>query len=158
MCTTKVSPEKLKSKLDQPRHFSMKNPRKLANNLRYALGLTHYIRIPFLNQSSSSQIQETLWQVANDPISAEIPHLAYQPLQRLSLSIAALSLPTDETKRQAIELLQDLGKQDWRKLFCDAQAARINAQTSLTLNPGSLEDGSVDHYQPRPLVVSLSLK
>ncbi len=109
-------------------------------------------------QHIPTQIQETLWQVANDPVSAEIPHLAYQPLQNLGLGVASLSLPTEENKLQAIKLLQDLGKQDWRKLFNEAQAARFNAQASSTVMSGSLKNEIVDKFEPRPLVVSIMLK
>ncbi len=130
----------------------------LASNWKNTLSITHFIRIPLLNLFSSSHIQETLWQVADDPVSAKIPHLAYRPLQNLSLSVASLSLPTEESKRQAIELLQDLGEHDWRKLFYEAEAARINVRTSSTGNSGSLENGNLDQFQPRPLVVSIFLK
>lgn len=101
-------------------------PRKpiVHNDYRNLLRLTHRIRIPFLNQTSSSQIQETLWQVANDPASAAVPPKAYWPLPGLSLTIASLSLPTQESRRHATALLQDLGNQDWPKLFPKAQAAR----------------------------------
>lgn len=116
--------------------------------------LTHFIRIPLLNQSSSSQIQEALWQVANDPVSATVPPLAYQALQRLKIGVAALSLPTEKAKDHAISLLQDLGKQDCQKLFLNAQDIRSSGQISSTVNAARPSDGHVDQSPARPLKVS----
>lgn len=121
---------------------------------KWTMNLTHFIRIPLLNQNSSSQIQETLWQVANDPVSATVPPLAYRPLQFLKIGVAALSLPTKESKEHAISLLQDLGKQDWQELFLKAQALRSSAQLSSTMNVARPSNGHVDQFGPRPLVVS----
>ncbi len=123
-------------------------PRSLFKNI---FKITHYIRIPLLNQTSSSQIQETLCQIANDPISAAVPREAYNPLQRLSLSVASLSLPTEESKNKAITLLQELGNQDWQKIFFEFEAARSSAST---MNPESLCNGHFQFSGPRPLVVS----
>ena len=126
-------------------------PRIMTKRPRHLLGITHFIRIPILNQTSSSQIQETLWKVANDPLSAAIPPKGYQPLQRLSINIAALSLPTQESRNHATSLLQDLGNQDWRKLFAKAQAALPKMRTSLAANPEILSN-DVNHCDSRPLV------
>ncbi len=123
-------------------------PRSQFKNI---LKITHYIRIPLLNQTSSSQIQETLCQVANDPIAAAVPRKAYQPLQRLSLGVAGLSLPTEESKNKAITLLQELGNQDWQKIFSKVEAARSSTST---MNPESLCNGHFKFSGPRPLVVS----
>ena len=117
-----------------------------------SLGLTHFIRIPLLNQFSSSQIQKTLWQVANDPLAATVPPEAYQPLQRISLSIAALRLPTKESENRATSLLQDLVNQDWRELFSKTQEARSTRILS-TANLGTLSND--DRSGPRPLIVDL---
>ena len=117
------------------------------------LGLTHFIRIPSLNQFSSSQIQKTLWQVANDPLAATVPPKAYQPLHKLSLSIATLSLPTEESKNRATCLLQELVNQDWRDLFSKAQEARSTTHISSTANLGTLSND--DRFGPRPLIVDL---
>ena len=116
--------------------------------------ITHFIRFPLLNQSSSSQVQETLWRVANDPVSASIPPAAYRPLQRLSLSIAALQLPTEYKRKQAIELLHDLGKREWQKLFSQLQTAPSNTSISSTVNPERLSNERVNLFNLPPLVVS----
>ena len=123
-----------------------------------AAGFTHFIRFPLLNQSSSSQIQETLWHVANDPVSASIPSVAYRPLQRLNLSIAALRLPTESKRKQAIELLHDLGKREWGKPFSKLQTAPSNTSTSSTVNPERLSNERVDLFNVPPLVVSALFK
>lgn len=115
--------------------------------------IRHFIRIPLLNQTSSSQIQETLWQVANDPLAATVPPKAYQPLQSLSLSIASLSLKTEDNRNRATSLLQDLGNQDWRELFSKAQAARSNTRISSAANPETLSND--DRLGPRPLIVDV---
>ena len=132
----------------------MKVPRGVVPSYRTSLNITHFVRIPLLNRTSSSQIQETLWQVANDPAAAAIPHLAYQSLQSLAISVAALSLPTEKSQQQAIRLLQELGKQDWQKLFNEAQVAQSKAQTSSIVNPETLGNQVVDQIKPRPLTVS----
>ncbi|CAD6566116.1 MAG: hypothetical protein ASARMPREDX12_007550 [Alectoria sarmentosa] len=133
----------------------MKVPRGVVPSYRTSLNITHFVRIPLLNRTSSSQIQETLWQVANDPAAAAIPHLAYQSLQSLAISVAALSLPTEKSQQQAIRLLQELGKQDWQKLFNEAQVAQSKAQTSSIVNPETLGNQVVDQIKPRPLTVDL---
>ena len=129
-----------------------------SSDFKRVSNLTHFIRIPLLNQSSSSQIQKTLWQVANDSVSATVPPLAYQPLQRLRLTVSPLSLPTQEDKEHAISLLQDLGKQDWQKLFLKAQVAPFNAQDSSTLDAERPSNGHANQLGPRSLVVSLFSK
>ena len=132
---------------------------KLASNWKNVFNITHFIRIPLLNKTSSSQIQETLWKVANDPVSASVPPLAYRPTQDLKLSIAALSLPTKESKERAISLLMDLGSQDWRKLFLKASEIRSNSRR---ISPSEGTEGQssevADQSVPRPLVVSKHLK
>lgn len=128
-------------------------PRIPSSRFKVSLGITHFIRIPLLNQYSSSQIQETLWQVANDPLAATVPPKTYQPLQSLSLSIASLSLPTEESKNRATFLLQDLVNQDWQDLFSKAQETRSTTRISSTANPGTLSND--DRFGPRPLIVDL---
>lgn len=120
----------------------------LPSHQKNVLRMTHFIRIPLLNQNSSTQIQETLRQVANDPASATVPPLAYQPLQQLKLSIVALSLETQADQSRAIALLKELGKQDCRKLFSKAQAARSNTRTSSAMESGMLTSEDVDKPIP----------
>lgn len=115
---------------------------------------THFIRFPLLNQSSSSQVQENLWRVANDPVSASIPPSAYRPLQRLSLSIAALQLPSERKRKQAISLLHHLGKREWQKLFSQLQTAPSNTSISSTAKKEWLNNKPVDHFNLPPLAVS----
>ena len=113
--------------------FTMHPPKTfMPSRWSYRLNLTHFIRIPLLNHTSSSQIQKTLSQVASDPVSATVPRLAYRPLQRLNISVAALSLPTQQAMDRAIALLQHLGSQDWPTLFSKAQASPLNAPMSST--------------------------
>lgn len=123
-----------------------------ARSFKELLGLTHFIRIPLLNQFSSSQIQETLWQVANDPLAATVPPKAYQPLQVLGLTITALSLPTEEGKNRATSLLQDLVNHDWRDLFSKAQEAHSTRISSIA-NLGTLSND--DRFGHQPLIVDL---
>lgn len=120
-------------------------PRQLSNRFTNLLGITHFIRIPLLNQFSSSQIQDTLWHVANDPVAATIPPRAYQPLQSLSLSIASLSLPTEDSRNRATSLLQELGKNDWRELF-----SKVHMLS--TMRSGMQSN---NEFGPRPLIVDL---
>ena len=104
----------------------------MSNNYKIRLNMTHFIRIPLLNQTSSCQIQDTLEQVASDPVSAAVPLLAYQSLQELKLSIATLSLPTRQSRDRAIALLQHLGTQDWQRVFTKAQASLSSVRMSST--------------------------
>lgn len=129
--------------------------RKVGNPFN-APKFTHFIRFPLLNQSSSSQVQETLWRVANDPVSTSIPPSAYRPLQRLGLSIAALQLPTEHKRKQAIKLLHDLGKREWQKLFSQLQTAPSNTSISPTVTVKSkrLSNKRGDLFNVPPLVVS----
>ena len=129
-------------------------PRILVNNWRRVLNLTHFIRIPLLNQTSSTQIQETLWRVADDPVAASVPPLAFQQFQRINCSIIALSLPTREKQDLAISLLQHLGDQNWQKIFLKALEALSNTPISSTVNAERLSSERVDQFGPRPLVVS----
>ena len=130
-----------------------RSSRPLPSNFS-VLNLTHFIRIPLLNQTSSTQIQETLWRVANDPVAASVPPQAYRPFQGVKCGIAALSLPTREKRDHAISLLQRLGDQDWQKIFSKAPQARSNTPISSTVNPERLSSEHVDQFGPRPLVVS----
>ena len=125
---------------------------------KHVLNITHLLRLPLLNKTSSSQIQETLWRVAKDPVSASVPPLAYRPTQDLKLSIAALSLPTEESKKKAISLLKELGNQEWRKLFFKASAIRSNARISPNMEAEGQSSEVADQFVPRPLVVSKHLK
>lgn len=137
--------------------MSIRGPRRsqiIPSNFKYRFGLTHFIYLPLLNKNSSSQVQETLWQVANDPVSAAVPPLAYQKLQQLKISIVALSLPTQESRSQATALLQDLGNRDWPKIFSKSQAASSNPRISSNMNQGRLTNGFSDEIDPRPLIVS----
>lgn len=129
-------------------------PRMSSNDLRRVLNLTHFIRIPLLNQTSSTQIQETLWRVANDPVAASVPTLAYQPLQNLKLGIVGLSLPTREKRDHAVSLLQHLGDQNWQKTFFKALEAPSDTPISSTVDAERLSSERVDQFRPRPLVVS----
>lgn len=115
---------------------------------------THFIRFPLLNQSSSPQVQETLWRVANDPVSASIPPSAYRPLQRLGLTIAALQLPTYYKTGHAIKLLHNLGNRDWRKLYSQRYPAPSYTPITSTVNPPKLSRQRVGHFNIPPLVVS----
>ena len=137
--------------------FPRRSP-TLFRNWKRVVNLTHFIRIPLLSQTSSSQLQENLWQVANDPVAASVPPLAYKPLQRLKVSVAALSLPTQESRDHAISLLQDLGNQDWQKLFSKAQELRPHTRTSPSASPERLSDEDVGQVGPQPLVVSAILE
>ena len=135
-----------------------RSSRSLPSNFRRVLNLTHFIRIPLLNQTSSTQIQETLWRVANDPVAASVPPLAYRPFQRVNCGIAALSLPTREKRDHAISLLQYLGDQDWQKIFSNAQELRPHTRTSPSASPERLSDEDVGQVGPQPLVVSAILE
>ena len=115
---------------------------------------THFIRIPLLNQSSALQVQNTLWRVANDPVSASIPPAAYRPLQRLNLSIASLQLPTEDSRKHARDLLHGLGKHNWQKVFTKLQTAPPNTSISSIVNPDRLSNERVDPFGPRRLFVS----
>ena len=126
----------------------------MTKDWKLILNLTHFIRIPFLNQTSSTQIQETLRRVATDPAAAYVHPLAYRPSQQLKCTIAGLSLPTEEKRHQAISLLQHLGDQDWQKIFSKVPEAPSNTPISSTLTPGRLNSEHVDQFGPRPLVVS----
>ena len=119
-----------------------------------ALGITHFIRIPLLNRFSSSQIQETLWRVASDPVSAAVPPLAYRILQRLSIGVVSLRLHTQKRRSRATALLRDLGDQDWRKLFSKAEAIRSKDRKSSTVSPERPSNQNVDQSGPQPLIVS----
>ena len=127
--------------------------RKPPNHWKRVVNLTHFTRIPLLNQTSSTQIQENLWRVANDPVAVSVPPLAYRLFQRLNCGIAALSLPTREKRDHAISLFQHLGDQDWQKIFSKAQQARSNTPISSTVDP-ERPGSDVDQFGPRPLVVS----
>ena len=120
--------------------------RTVSNTWKHIFNITHFIRIPFLNQTSAPQIQETLWRVANDPLAASVPPLAYGRSQELKVSVASLSLPTQKSRDHAISLLQKLGKHDWQKLFLRIQQSR----------PYTRED--VGQIGPQPLVVSVILE
>ena len=125
---------------------------------KHVLKLTHFIRIPLLNQTSSTQIQDTLWRVANDPVAASVPPLAYQLSQRLKISVASLSLPTQESRNHAISLLQELGEHNWQKLFSMVEAFRANTRKPSSASPEKLSDEDVGQIGPQPLVVSAILK
>ena len=126
----------------------------MINDFRRVLNMTHLVRIPLLNQTSSNQIQETLWRVASDPVAASVPPLAYRPFLRLRCGIVTLSLPTEEKRNQAISLLQHLGDQNWQKIFFRAPEARSNTPIASTVTTGRLSSEHVDQFRPRPLVVS----
>ena len=132
--------------------------RTVRNYWKHEMKLTHFINIPLLNQTSSTQIQETLWRVANDPVAASVHPLAYRPLQRLKCGIAPLSLPTEEKRNQAISLLQHHGDQNWQKAFSKALKARSNTPTASIVTPGRLSSEHVDQFGPRPLIVSALLQ
>ena len=133
-------------------------PRYMRNDLRRVLNLTHLIRIPLLNQTSSTQIQETLWRVANDPVAASVPPQAYQLLQRLKMSVTPLSLPTQESRNHAISLLQELGNHNWQKLFSMVEGFRPNTRKPSSASPEKLSDEDVGQIGPQPLVVSAIFK
>ena len=120
--------------------------------------MTHFIRIPLLNQTSSAQIQDTLWRVSNDPAAASVPPIAFQRVQQLKLSVAGLSLPTQETRDRAISLLQELGNQDWQKLFYKAQEIRPNTRKPSSASPRRLSDEDVGKNGSQPLMVSAILE
>ena len=107
----------------------------MGSNYGKPFNMTHFIRIPLLNQTSSSQIQNTLDQVASDPISATVPPLAWASLQRLSISVTSLCLPTQRSSDRAIALLKQLGSQDWQGLLSKAQTSSSNAPMSSTSAP-----------------------
>ena len=132
--------------------------RLLPSDWKQVLNLTHFIRIPLLNQTSTTQIQETLLRVANDPVAASVPPLAYGACQRLKVSVAALSLPTQESRDHAISLLQELGKHDWQNLFSRIQEVRPNAQNPSSISPERLSDEDVGPIGTQPLVVSAILE
>ena len=111
---------------------------RVPSSWKIKLNLTHFIRIPLLNQTSSSQIQKTLEQVASDPVSATVPLLAFHPLQSLNISIVALSLSTQQSRDRAIALLQHLGTQDWQKVFTKAQASPANGRMLSAFSPPPL--------------------
>ena len=140
-----------------PASYSCK-PRTVSNNWKRVFNLTHFIRIPFLNQTSAPQIQETLWRVANDPVAASVPPLAYGQSQELKVSVASLSLPTQKSRDHAISLLQKLGKHDWQKLFLRIQQSRPNTRKPSSASPESLSDEDVGQIGPQPLVVSVILE
>ena len=131
-----------------------RRPGLVPSNYKRRFNLTHFIRIPLLNQTSSTQIQQTLWRVANDPVAASVPPLAYQSIQRLKIGVAALSLPTQERRNNAISLLQELGKHDWQKVFSKVMEARSNTSILSSVNPESLGGEHIDQFGPRPLIVS----
>ena len=127
---------------------------KFPKTRREVFKLTHFIRIPLLNQTSSTQIQEALFKVARDPVSAAVPSLAYKPFQRMSVSIAALNLPTQESREQAIALLQSLGRREWREVLLKAQAA-CSVATSSSPSSENLKNENISQQEPQPLVVSV---
>ena len=131
---------------------------RVPSNYKVALNVTHFIRIPLLNQTSSTQIQETLLRVANDPVAASVPPLAYRPCQQLKLSVAALSLPTQESRDHAISLLQELGKHDWQKVFHRVEEFRPTTRKPSSASPERLSDEGVGQIGPQPLVVSTILE
>ena len=130
----------------------------MPNNWKFVLNLTHFIHIPLLNQTSSTQIQETLWRVANDPVAASVPSLAFQPFQQVKCGIVALSLPTREKRDHAISLLQHLGDQAWQKVFSKAQELRPHTRTPPSASLERLSDEGVGQVGPQPLVVSVILE
>lgn len=128
--------------------------RDLPSTFKSLLKITHFIRIPLLNQTSSTQIQETLWRVANDPVAASVPPLAYQPSQQLRMSVAALSLPTQEKRDHAISLLQELGNHNWQKTFHMIENFRPSTRKPSSASPERLSHEGVRQIGPQPIVVS----
>ena len=128
------------------------------NDFKRVLNLTHFIRIPLLNQTSTTQVQETLLRVADDPVAASVPPLAYQPCRQLKVSVASLSLPTQKSRDHAISLLQELGKHDWQNLFPRIQESRPNTRKPSFASPERLSDEDVGQIGPKPLVVSAILE
>lgn len=73
-------------------------------------GITHFLRIPFATAKSTPQLLHSLQRVAEDPIAAALPRLAWLTPDELFFSIGSLSLKTTSRRRTAIRLLNDVSR------------------------------------------------
>lgn len=71
-------------------------------------GLTHFLRIPFATSISTPQLQQSILQVARDPIAAALPQAAWSYPSQVHFAITSLSLKSPDRVNAAVQLLQEL--------------------------------------------------
>lgn len=71
-------------------------------------GLSHFLRVPFATSISTTQLHQSIQQIARDPIAAALPQIAWNNPGRVHCVIAVLSLKTTDRVNAAVQLLQDL--------------------------------------------------
>lgn len=81
-------------------------PRGVSLNQAVRYGVKHFLRIPFATKESTPQLLASIEQIAEVPISANLPRVAWNSPDQYFFSTGRLDLQTPARVKAAVALLK----------------------------------------------------